>query len=669
MRARLHSALPACLLVVLILLSCAGCGRSSASTSSNATRGTAPAPVHSTEPALEPEPDPDRVPITPLESLSPASFPSFGALGADQVVACWGEYGDNPEDTSTRCAILDVEQDQVLRSNTLKGSLSLVRTFSDGTALLFSYDREQFYLLDEALHAAPLPVPVPGGQFSHDHSRYYYAQDELLYQYDLETRRQTQVPLEEGIRINTITAIHPSLDYLLVWIYPSLYSMDTCSALLDCDTGSLLLLQEGLSSPSFYGQNFQGRFFDGTTGQNSLVWGTLTSDAPLHCVALDPLEDEFTYFQPLTDSGYALQIFDDSWGGQQEDPQGPSTTLYRLEEEGLSRSPLADYGFEEALISALYLPEEDLILGCTYQDAGYQLHLIDPGALAFSEAELDLADAPQRIDQQRWEACLAELDAPELSQDLKGVQAKADELEERFGVHILLSAECAGPCEASGYSVTTSDQAGWKNEALTISRALNQLEQALANYPDDFFTQFRTESQDSGIYLMLVGAISSDDPINVAAFEFGLGPREYIGLDISFYEIRGNLYHELWHATENKILSSSSFSGFYDGSWDSCNPAEFSYRYQYDLSDPAGTLWRWTLTGGDQEVYFVDEYAKTYPKEDRARIMEYVMGDDGLAQSVLRFPAIRQKLQLMDQGIRAAFDTSGWGQVHWLRFD
>lgn len=655
----------ACLLTALVLLCCAGCGQRPSST------GTAPSPVHSTTPPakVEPASDPDLagIPVAPLDALSPESFPSFGALGADQVLACWAEYGDGTEESNTCCAIVDVVQDQVIRSATLKGALSLQRTFSDGTALLFSYEREQFYLLDEALHAAPLSVPVPGGQFSHDHSRYYYTQDELLYEYNPETHHQSPVPLEEGIRISSISAIHPSLDYLMVWVYPSLYSLDTCSALIDCETGQLLLLQDGLSSPGFYGEHFQSRFFDDNGTQDLLVWGELTSDSPLCCVSLDTLEDAYTTFQPLADSNYALQVYDDSWGPQQDQSEGPSTALFRLEEDGLSRCQLTDYALEEALIGALYLPEEDLILGYTYRQAGYQLYLINPGALEYSHVDLPLQEAPQRIDQQRWENCLAELDSPELSPDLKGVQAKADELEDRFDVHILLSAECADPCEASGYDVTTSDQAGWRNEALTISRALKQLEQALANYPDGFFSQFRTESQDSGIYLMLVGAISSDDPINVAAFEFGLGAREYIGLDISFYELRGNLYHELWHATENKILR-SSFSGFYDGSWDACNPEGFAYRYAYNLSDQNGTLWQGTYTGGDQEFYFVDDYSKTYPKEDRARIMEYVMGDDALAQAVLRSPAIRQKLQLMDQGIRTAFNTSGWEDVHWMRF-
>ena len=64
----------------------------------------------------------------------------------------------------------------------------------------------------------------------------------------------------------------------------------------------------------------------------------------------------------------------------------------------------------------------------------------------------------------------------------------------------------------------------------------------------------------------------------------------------------------------------------------------------------------------------MDDYSKTYAKEDRARIMEYVMDNDGLAQAVLAHPVLRQKLEIMDQGIRYAFDTTGWDEVRWMRF-
>lgn len=661
----------ALLVLVLALLLCAGCGhRPAANTTPVSSAST---PDHSSDAAptqSQPTPEPDVDPVTRLNALSPDSFPSLGAIDGGKVLVCWTDYGNATEEAVTYCDLLDAEQDKVLRSTSLSGALTLMRTFSDGTALLFGYEREQFFLLDEALHTTPLDVPVIGGQFSGDHSRYYFVENELLYVYDLASRKQTQLPLAQGIRLSGISGIHPTEHYLMGWVYPSLYSLDTCSALIDCDSGTLILLQQGLSSPSFFGDAFQGRVSDYTTLQEHWVWGDLTSEEALCCISLSDLEDEFTVFQPLADSNYALQVRDASWWEEAAGPDSQNTTLFRLEQDGLSLCVLKEYGLNGALNSSVYLPEEHLILGCTYQPdqpQSCQIYRINPDALEFSEAGIPLEEPPARIDQLLWENCLAELQSPELSSDLKGVRDRADQLEQRFGVHILLSAECADPCTASDYYVTTTDQAGWKNEALSISRALNGVEQALSNYPDGFFRQFRTESQDSGIYFMLVGPIGSDDPINVAAFEYGSGPREYIGLDISFYELTGNLYHEIWHATENKIFN-TTFSGFYDGSWEQCNPEGFEYRYEYNLSDPEGNLWRWTFTGGDSEYYFVDDYAKTYPKEDRARIMEYVMGDDGLAQSLLTSPAIQQKLRLMDQGIRAAFDTTGWEDVRWMRF-
>lgn len=653
-----------CLLLTLALLFCAGCGQSTDPTVLPDAASSSGAPQ-----VQEPEiPETDLDPVTLLSDLSPDHFPSLGALGQETVLVCWNETEAEGQPSNTRCVILDVVQDKILRSATLKGGFSLQRTFSDGTALMINYERDQFYLLDQHLRVTPLDVPVGGGQFSQDHSSYYFTDQDVLYQYDLETGSQTQVSLGSGLRLNGISGIHPTQNCLTGWIYPSLYSHESCPALIDWESGEPLLLQEGLNLPYFYGQNFQSRWNNYETGENYLIWGELESDAPLCCVNLNQLEDESTFLYPLADSSYALQVYDASWQESSSREDNQRITLYRLETDGLSCCPLDSLGLEGAVSASVYLPDASLILSCVYHQNGYQLYRINPEAMDFSPAEIPLSDPPQRIDQQLWQKCLAELESPELSPDLSGVRARADQLEAQYDIHILLSAQCADPCDASGYTVTTSDQAGWKNEALSISRALNGVEEALANYPQGFFSQFCSESQGSGIYLMLVGPIGSSDPINVAAFQYGVGSREYIGLDISFYELKGNLYHEIWHATENKILN-SDFMGFYDGSWDSCNPEGFEYRNEYNLSDPDGTLWRWTYLGGEDPFYFVDDYSKTFAKEDRARIMEYVMGDDGLSQAVLTSPAIRQKLQLMDQGIRAAFDTTGWDEVRWLRFE
>ena len=71
--------------------------------------------------------------------------------------------------------------------------------------------------------------------------------------------------------------------------------------------------------------------------------------------------------------------------------------------------------------------------------------------------------------------------------------------------------------------------------------------------------------------------------------------------------------------------------------------------------------------GGGQDVHFVDNYSTMNAREDRARIMEYIMGSDDFADELAAQPAIRQKLTLMVEAVRRGFDTTGWGTPRWER--
>ena len=76
----------------------------------------------------------------------------------------------------------------------------------------------------------------------------------------------------------------------------------------------------------------------------------------------------------------------------------------------------------------------------------------------------------------------------------------------------------------------------------------------------------------------------------------------------------------------------------------------------------------WTYySGGDEGVYFVDSYSRTFASEDRARIMEFFMTRDDDAQELIKSPAIKNKLQHMSSAVRSVFDTSGWENVRWER--
>ena len=114
-------------------------------------------------------------------------------------------------------------------------------------------------------------------------------------------------------------------------------------------------------------------------------------------------------------------------------------------------------------------------------------------------------------------------------------------------------------------------------------------------------------------------------------------------------ELNSTICHEIWHATEDKILS-ADHTYFDPDIWAALNPEGFSYYGQTAFTDPDQE--RWTLFGtGDEEIYFVDSYARVNEREDRARIMEFIMTKDEYCRALMSSPAIFQKLRIMCSAI------------------
>lgn len=142
-----------------------------------------------------------------------------------------------------------------------------------------------------------------------------------------------------------------------------------------------------------------------------------------------------------------------------------------------------------------------------------------------------------------------------------------------------------------------------------------------------------------------------------------MGVSDSSALDVRMADSMDSLIcHELWHATENRILS-QDYAAIDPDTWDALNPPGFTYCGDAALSND---LRQWTLYSCDPaDVCFVDGYACVAAREDRARIMEYFMVHEDAAQLLIESPVIRRKLRLMCGAVRDNFDTTGWGQVRW----
>ena len=180
-----------------------------------------------------------------------------------------------------------------------------------------------------------------------------------------------------------------------------------------------------------------------------------------------------------------------------------------------------------------------------------------------------------------------------------------------------------------------------------IQWELERLDQYLAQYPNGVLETTASHFTSLKICLVrsLTGTAESGSLAAAAGVQFFDGTDAYVVLAAG-ESFEKTLYHELYHVMETHILNESiAFD-----QWERMNPEGFAYDYDYAANarrDGSAYLHSETRS-------FIDTYSMSFPKEDRARIMEYAMtaGNEALFQS----PYMQAKLSQLCLGIREAYD-------------
>lgn len=216
-------------------------------------------------------------------------------------------------------------------------------------------------------------------------------------------------------------------------------------------------------------------------------------------------------------------------------------------------------------------------------------------------------------------------------------------LSERFGVEILLWQE-ALQVQPRDYYLTGEYQ------ILPIQNTLDVLQKVLSGFPEGFFREATSRMGDGTLRICLVREIYStadsapQDSVGGLQFWEDGTNNPYLCLQIG-KALEQSLYHELFHVLESRILSTGSA---FDN-WEKLNPEGFCYDLNHSdyLSREAPEL-----ISGDTRA-FVDYYSMTFPKEDRARIMEYASmpGNEAVFQARI----MQEKLLTLCRGIRQAY--------------
>jgi len=221
--------------------------------------------------------------------------------------------------------------------------------------------------------------------------------------------------------------------------------------------------------------------------------------------------------------------------------------------------------------------------------------------------------------------------------DLEGLarcEALAREIGEKYGIRILIWKEAAGlvPREHSPEP---------EHRVYILQETLSLLDGWLSRYPECILETLA--QRNNGLTICLLRSMSGL-PEPVQGSHFRSGDTACIALTVG-PGCENGLYHELCLLIDTVVLGRSSA---YDG-WDSLNPGDFSYDYDYTAN-----LRRQSYQFlQDHSRSFVDMFSMSFPREDRARIMSLAMQPDG--EALFDAPILQQKLVRVCAGIREAF--------------
>ena len=229
---------------------------------------------------------------------------------------------------------------------------------------------------------------------------------------------------------------------------------------------------------------------------------------------------------------------------------------------------------------------------------------------------------------------------------------RAAALSEQYGLTVCIAEDC--PEEHVSF---TADR---MEDYWLISNGLDQLEKALSAYPAGFFEQLRYGPY-TDTRISLTGTIHPKympEDTAFSAYVEQQAPEHRMALDVTQYGLEQNIYHEFSHIIDQKLQyeAEQGRTDYSEEGWAALNPEDFIYIWTvYEVPD--------SYRNDGYDSYFIDTYSRTFPTEDRARVLEYAMSDQAWMFEETTHGPLRQKLRYYSTCIREAFDTAGWPEV------
>lgn len=589
-------------------------------------------------------------PVTELKCTAPASLSAIYPTVNNNVIVCWTDYDAN----ITTISIVDIYNDTVTKEIVIDGAWVFKdQSFADNRMAFYNFDLLEWKFYDTKLSEInTVKVENINGFWSYDGSAYYYLSDRVLCMMRASDQSCEKVRLDLDLRFLSFDVFDNITGEAVTQFYLSNYSGECGTAVININTGKISMLQNAAYQAFFRDSELCFMSFDDKTFSYSLYYGKIDGD--FHFADSGLFLDSGGEIYGCTGSPYLTTISD------------AATTLYRCDAK-IAACKLKDVGIDGEMRNIRYIKSADLLVGAVYLNNAFKIYVIDPSQLQFEIiAEASVVESPVKVDENIASDNFKGSEALPLAKTLADAKKQAETLEEKYKVTILMSTQCRDAVAlCQDRTIHLSDSLGSADEIKGVRASLDALNRTLSLYPNGFFKQFRNKMGECGIRILLVGEIESKN--GTVGVEFESFDWQNIAIDIRMTDTLDSIIcHEIWHATENHILS-KDYTAFDPDKWRSINPKGFEYNESSGSANKDPLKWTYD-TAGNEGIYFVDGYGRTNAKEDRARIMEYFMAHQDTAKQLVKSPAIKQKMQMMCDAIRKTFDTTGWKNVRWEKF-
>ena len=243
------------------------------------------------------------------------------------------------------------------------------------------------------------------------------------------------------------------------------------------------------------------------------------------------------------------------------------------------------------------------------------------------------------------------------------ITEKAEKIEEEFGVEVKFGENIR--TEVSDFEFDVYENTG------DILNSLDTISEVLDLYPRGMFDSMEKGFVRNTVIFLTGNQRPKDSSINIQDSD-GLTSNED-GFMMVFLKIsnggavKSTLIHELAHVIDRRLENDCMMD---EEQWNSMNPEGFDYYHGYVADDGQEysekddyeytTLDEKTWNENYKDAYFIDIYSKTWPTEDRARLMENLMYNTDYYDPMFQSKHLIEKLKYFSEQIRADLADDSW---------